>query len=183
MGLPTIKTSRLILKPFQLSDSKAVQLLAGDIKVAATTATIPHPYEEIDAESWIKTHLEKWTERKSLTLSIRLKETEKLIGAIELILNLQHKRAELAYWIGVPFWNKGYCTEASKAIVSYGFDQLDLQKVTAHHMLKNPASGKVMEKLGMKKEGIFEKHFIRFGEFQDMVAYGLLKENFKLSTQ
>ncbi|MDP7322241.1 MAG: GNAT family N-acetyltransferase [Bacteriovoracaceae bacterium] len=179
MQLPIIKTSRLILKPFQIDDSKSVHLLADDIKIASTTGTIPHPYKLSDAESWINTHVDNWQKKNSLTLSVCLNEKNKIIGAIELILKLQHKRAELAYWIGFPFWNRGYCTEASKAIVSYGFNQLDLRKITAHHMLSNPASGKVMEKLGMKREGVFEQHFIRFGEFQDMAAYGVLRENFK----
>lgn len=79
--------------------------------------------------------------------------------------------------MGEPYWNQGYCTEAANTLVGFAFANLGLIKITSHHMASNPASGKVMLKLGMKKEGYFEKHFLKFGVLQDMIFYGLLKDS------
>ncbi len=72
-------------------------------------------------------------------------ETDELIGAIGLTLSKKYDHAEMGYWIGVPFWGKGYCTEAAKIVLQYGFEELKLNRIFAHHMTNNPASGKVMD--------------------------------------
>ena len=120
-ALPTLATARLVLRPFRLEDAPTVQRLAGVREVAATTLTVPHPYPDGAAEAWIATHAGAWAERKVLTLAVTLREDGALVGAVGLALVMADRRAELGYWIGVPWWNRGFATEASRALVDFGF--------------------------------------------------------------
>lgn len=98
-----------------------------------------------------------------------------LMGAIGLEFNHQSRLAELGYWIGVPYWNKGYTTEAARALLEYGFNTLGLNRIQARHMTNNPASGRVMQKLGMTYEGTHRQATRRFGEYQDLAVYAILR--------
>lgn len=175
---PEIKTTRLLLRPFAIADAPRVQELAGAKEVYATTLTMPHPYEDGLAEQWIASHPQQFYGGKSVTLAITLAESEVLIGAIGLRIQSQHRRAELGYWIGVPYWNNGYCTEAAVAIIEYGFDVLDLHKVTSRYIIGNHASARVMVKVGMRKEGELVDEIRKDGIFRSIGLYGLVKRDF-----
>lgn len=172
-----ITTERLILRRFTLADAPDVQRLAGDKLIAATTLEIPHPYENGMAEQWISTHLKEIEEGKLSNFAITLKETGQLIGAIGLHINARFNRAELGYWVGVPYWNKGYCTEAARAVLKHGFEDLKLHRIFAHYFSNNPASGKVMEKIGMKYEGYLRQHACKDGQYFDLIMYAILKSD------
>ena len=77
-----------------------------------------------------------------------------------------------------PFWRKGYATEATKSIIQYGFEHLGLNRLTSSHMVKNPASGKVLQNSGMIKEGKLKEHILKRSEYHDLILYGLTKEQF-----
>lgn len=175
---PILKTSRLLLRPFDISDAKRVQDLAGDIKVATHTLNIPHPYEDGMAEGWINTHKEHLEQDKTVTYAVIMNETQELIGAISLMLNLKHKKAEIGYWFGVPYWNNGYCTEATTEIIKFGFLQLGLNKIIACAMAENTGSWRVMEKAGMGFEGIRRQEVLKWGEFKDLKYYYILKDDY-----
>ena len=115
MQQPTIDTARLILRPFTLADAPTVQRLAGASEVADTTLNIPHPYPDGAAEQWIATHVENFNAGDGATCAIVLRATSELCGAMGLDISRRHRRAELTYWIGVPYWNQGYATEAAAA--------------------------------------------------------------------
>ncbi len=85
-------------------------------------------------------------------------------------------RAELGYWIGEPFWNHGYCTEAARAFLDYAFGAVGLVRVHASHFSRNPASGRVMRKIGMKYEGCRRCHAKKWDKLEDLDLYGILKE-------
>ena len=171
---PTINTERLILRPFQISDADQVQTLAGAYEVYRTTLNIPHPYEDGMAEKWIASHASLFYDGRGVNLAITLKSDHTLIGAIGIGITKPHHRAELGYWIGVPYWGQGNCTEAAVAIIEYGFSELGLHKVTSRYMAGNPASGRVMEKAGMVREGTLRDELHKDGEFHDIVVFGLL---------
>jgi RimJ/RimL family protein N-acetyltransferase len=176
-SIPTLTTDRLILRPFQLSDAKRVQALAGHPSVAATTATIPHPYPDGAAEAWIEKHAESFEKGVAVQFAIGLKESTELIGCIDLFgVSEKHRKAEMGYWIGVDYWNKGYCSEAAIALVRFGFEHFKLNKVTSRHMSSNPASGRVMLKAGLKKEGVLRQEFEKNGGLVDIEVYGILRE-------
>jgi RimJ/RimL family protein N-acetyltransferase len=173
-ALPTLETARLRLRPFSAADAPDVQRLAGAREIAATTLTVPHPYEEGFAEQWIATHGPSFTEGKSLTLAVTENGSGALIGAVGLALTPRDQRAELGFWIGVPYWGRGYATEAARAMVQYGIRVLGLHRIMARHMAHNLASGRVMQKIGMTREGVLREHAYKWGRYEDLVVYALL---------
>lgn len=176
---PTFETERLILRPFQLSDAKTVQRLAGNKEITSRTGMIPYPYPDGLAESWIQGHAEAFARGTSVICAITAKQSGEIIGCMALEgISKTHQKGEVAYWIAVDHWNKGYCSEAGHAVVKYAFEQLQLNKITSRHKATNPASGKVMQKLGMKYEGTLRQEMFKDGEFHDLVVYGLLKSEY-----
>ena len=175
--IPVIKTERLILRPFELSDASDVQRYAGDYDIARTVANIPYPYEDGMAEEWINSHAEKFEENNELTLAITHKQKKYLIGAIGLVrIAAEHQHAEMGYWIGKPFWGNGYCSEAARALLDFSFNSLKLNRVFAFHFAHNPASGRVLQKIGMTHEGRLRKHIIKWDDYVDLEVYGILIE-------
>ncbi len=172
---PTLHSTRLILRPFALSDAKDVQRLAGDRAIADTTLNIPHPYEDGTAEEWISTHQPRYESGELANFAVTLREEDALVGAIGLMITPRFDRAELGYWIGKPYWNNGYCTEAGRAVLRYGFQTLNLNRIHASHMTRNPASGRVMQKLGMVHEGTVKQHSKKWDVFEDLELYGIIK--------
>lgn len=171
---PTLHTERLVLRPFTLDDAPTVQRLAGAREVADTTLTIPHPYLDGEAEAWISAHREAWEKASRGTFAI-VSNTDGLVGAIGLHFRLEHRRAELGYWVGLPFWNRGYATEAARAVIRYAFSSLPLDRIHAAHLTRNPASGRVMIKAGMQFEGVRRQHVVRWGRAEDLAEYAILR--------
>ena len=169
-----IETERLILRTFAPGDAAAVQSLAGHWEVYKNTRTIPHPYEDGMAEAWIAAHPEQLKQGTTIPLAITLKSSGELMGAISLKISKEDFRGELGYWLGMPFWGKGYCTEAARAMVNFGFQSLNLHKITAKHIESNPASGRVMIKLGMKLEGILLDEEYKVDQFHNLLVYGVI---------
>jgi ribosomal-protein-alanine N-acetyltransferase len=177
----TLETERLILRPFSLEDGPRVMYLAGEREIAMNTGTIPHPYEQGMAEEWISPHQELFEKREAVIFAICLRKTEELIGAIGIEVNRDHDCGELGYWVGKPYWNQGYCTEAARIAIEYAFCALELNRIGAIHFTRNPASGRVMQKIGMRYEGERRQAMKRWGEYVDIACYGLLREEIKLS--
>jgi len=172
---PILETERLILRPFQLNDAKNVQRLAGRKEVAETT-NLPHPYTVEMAEEWIKTHEPAYREDRGAAYAITLKDTGELVGAISLMdITPLGNHARIGFWVGVPHWNKGYCTEAGRAILEYGFRVRGLNRVHTGYMRSNYASGRVLEKLGLAYEGTQRQHITRLGKHEDLVLVGILR--------
>lgn len=173
--IPTLRTARLVLRPFKMEDASTVQRLAGAREIADTTLSIPHPYADGVAEAWISRHQERFDSGRGLPLAITLGSTGELVGAMGLAISPQHLRAGLGYWIGREYWNRGYCTEAARELVQFGFEQLGLQRITGEHLRRNPASGRVMRKIGMRHEGTLRQHVQKWDRLEDIEFYGILK--------
>jgi ribosomal-protein-alanine N-acetyltransferase len=176
---PELKTERLILRPFKVSDASDVRRLAGEREIADTTLNIAHPYEEGMAEAWISTHKEGFEAGRLCNFAITLHDSGSLIGAMGLVITSRFDHAELGYWVGRPYWGRGYCTEAANAVIRYGFAGLGLHRIHASHFARNPASGRVMRNLGMKQEGILREHVKKWGKYEDLVVFGLLKHEWE----
>lgn len=181
MEMPVLLTRRLRLRPFELADAPEVRRLAGAREIAATTQNIPHPYPEGAAEAWILTHPGAWERREALSLAVVLHADDTLVGSIGLELALPDERAEIGYWVGVPYWGHGYATEASQALVAWAFEMLPIQRIHARHVASNPASGAVMRKLGMSPEGRQRRQVVKWGVADDLMLYGILREEFEAS--
>lgn len=176
---PTLETERLRLRPFTPADAPFVQELAGDRDVASTTRLIPHPYPPGMAEAWIGSLSEKYRNQEFVAFCITDKATQAVMGSLGLILSSTDDHAELGYWVGRPFWNQGFCTEAAYAVCTYAFRTVKLHRVYAKCMTRNPASIRVMEKLGMQREGVLRQHRKKWGVYEDLVLCAVLRDEFR----
>ncbi|MGF1568151.1 MAG: GNAT family N-acetyltransferase [Nodosilinea sp.] len=173
---PVLLTSRLMLRPFTLADLSDLVVLAGDREVAAMTLSIPHPYTAEHGREWISQQPQRRAEGKAVNFAIAL-PNHTLCGSIGLGLNSAQNLAELGYWVGQPYRGQGYATEAARAVIDFGFGTLGLNRINATHFSDNPASGRVMEKLGLVYEGGRRRHTLKWGEYRDIKLYGLLRED------
>lgn len=174
--MAVLQTARLRLRPFVLGDASDVQRLAGEYDVAANTLRTPHPYPPGFAETWILGHRSAFEREEEVRLAMVQLEDGALVGAIGLMLNPPDRNAELGYWLGKPFWGLGYATEAGRAMLDYGFTALGLERIHAAHFARNPASGRVLLKLGMRHEGLLRRHVLKWGVLEDVDKYGILRE-------
>lgn len=149
MKQPDLKTERLLLRRFRLDDASEVQNLAGNFNVSIMTLNIPYPYEPGMAEEWIGSHQDYWEAKARVAYAIVKRDSQQLLGTISLV-RIDGSEAELGYWIGEPYWGMGYCTEAARELIQFSFQKLGLKKIVAEHLTSNTASGKVMEKAGMR---------------------------------
>jgi len=172
---PKIETKRLTLRMYSLNDAPELQRLIGDRDIALTTINIPHPYEDGMAEQWIQTAKGKFEKGEAVHFAIVHRAQHFFIGGIGLTVDKQNEVAELGYWIGKPHWNQGYCTEAAQAVLRYGFEVLGLNRIQARHFTRNPVSGRVMQKIGMKQEGHLRQAVKKWGKFEDWESYGILR--------
>lgn len=173
------KTDRLILNSFKIEEAELVSKLAGDYRVVEMTASIPYPYETQMAVEWLNSHEKQKEEHGNHIFAIRLKDTMQLIGCINIGFNEKHDRGYMGYWIGYDFWGQGYCTEALKEIIKYGFSFKNINKIWAEHKTLNIPSGRVMEKAGMTHEGVMRKHYKqKDDEYLDMSIKSILREEF-----
>ncbi len=176
---PILATERLTLRPFIADDAFDVERLAGRREIADTTLNIPHPYPHGGAAEWIRSHGPAWNDGISATFAIVGKKTGALVGAIGLMIKAEHRRAELGYWIALDCWNRGYATEASRRLLDFGFEVLGLHRIEARHFLRNPASGRVMQKLGMEHEGVERDWAFKWDRFETLAVYSILEPEWR----
>jgi RimJ/RimL family protein N-acetyltransferase len=178
-SFPTLTTERLVLRQFALSDAPTIQRLAGAPEIAAGTF-MPHPYEDGMAEQWITDQQANYEQGLQYNFAIVLAAENVLIGSIGFVLTSAHQHAQLGYWIGVPYWNQGYCTEAARAVIQFGLRTLALNRIWAPHFKSNPASGHVLQKIGMQYEGCQRQHYRYNDRFEDTLLYGILHQDLLL---
>jgi [ribosomal protein S5]-alanine N-acetyltransferase len=175
-GKPTLRTARLILGEFTLRDAGDVQRLAGAREIADTTLAIPHPYELKHALAWIEQQQQERQGSASLTFAVRLLSQGTLIGSVGLRdIDPEHRQAELGFWIGRDWWGQGYAREAARAVLRLGFETLELNRICAHHLARNPASGRVLLAIGMQREGLLRQRVRKWGKYEDVAVYAMLR--------
>ena len=173
--IKSITTKRLILRPFHKSDAENVTRLCNNYNLFKNTLTLPYPYTIDHALTWIENHADNFHANKLYEFAITDKKSGELYGAIALSNNQKFQNGEIAYWIGEEYWGNGYATEAAEAILHFAFIEKQYHRVYARYFHTNLASGKVMQKLGMKQEGILKEHVKKEGIFVDLVYYGIIK--------
>ncbi len=114
--------------------------------------------------------------KESYTWAIAKLETNELMGCISLILN-RHSGAEMGYWLGAPYWNQGFMTEAARAVIDAGFSRLGLHRVVARHFVRNPASGHVMQKSSMTLIGTMRDSWLKAGVYESEIWYEILSDH------
>ncbi len=142
-----LNTPRLTLRPFDRTDAKSVQKLAGTWSVASMLARVPYPYENGMAEEWIGSHDALRDAGTSFTYAVT--KCGHLIGCVG-IDRSEEGDYEIGYWLGQPFWGKGYATEAARAVKDAAVNALSLTRMVSGHFVENPISGRVLTKLGFR---------------------------------
>jgi [ribosomal protein S5]-alanine N-acetyltransferase len=145
---PTLHTERLVLRAFTLDDAPALRQLARAREVARTMLHLPHPYEEGMAEEWIAGLRPAFEAGTRAPFAVTLCEGATLVGTVSLFIDERERAGLLGFWVGLPYWSKGYVTEAVAEVVRYGFEERGLQRIRANHFGSNTASGKVLRRSG-----------------------------------
>jgi ribosomal-protein-alanine N-acetyltransferase len=177
---PRLTTPRLLLRAFTEADMPRLLALAGDYEVAKNTLNIPHPYTEADARHWLHLTRQSHAQQSAYDFALELRATGEFVGGMGLTLEPRFDRAEAGYWLGQPYWGRGLTTEALAALLHFGFTELRLNKIFATHIAENPASGRVMQKNGMRKEGELVQHTKRDGRYHDLWQYRLTRQEYGL---
>lgn len=177
---PVLITERLFLRPLVEEDASCVQVLAGDERISRLTLNIPHPYKDGLAEAWIQRCANKLVDGTGVTLAVTEKQSGDVLGAVNVEIDPVHSRGEIGYWIGVPYWGRGYATEAAKSLVRYVFIEKGLHRIQGRYLACNIASGCVLTTLGFHQEGVLRQHDLRPWGFEDVVICGLLKADWQV---
>jgi RimJ/RimL family protein N-acetyltransferase len=149
-GVPnTLRTARLILRPPQAEDARAIATLANDIRIAQNTLRLPYPYSAADAHAWLR--FVNGTEGEATYLVTLTSGT--VIGACGVDLREGQSR-ELGYWLGTHYWGQGYATEAARAVIDHAFGELGCEELQSGARVSNPASRRVLEKCGFQWSGV-----------------------------
>lgn len=176
-----LETKRLLLKPYEHEFADAIYSVVSQAEIADTMITIPHPYPKALVNKWIAYLQHSAKQGTAVEFAVFLKEDpEKYIGNCGLVsISSSHQKAEIAYFIDKNEWGKGYATEVASFMLSYGFEVLGLERIYGHCMSRNPASRKVMEKVGLQFEGTL-RHDIKKGEdFEDLDLLGMTRFDYE----
>lgn len=177
--LPLLETQNLILSKVETEDIPTIVELMEEKSISDNTCHIPYPYSEKDAVFWLGLIKEGLDKNNGFSFAIRNKD-KKFLGAIGLH-DRGSKTAEIGYWLGKPYWNKGFASEAAQEIIKFGFENLDFDKIIGIIFPFNPASGKVLEKVGMQQEKILENQTEKNGVKFHNIQYSITKDAFNAS--
>lgn len=162
-----------MLRPFTMADgSEVLRLIAGDEEIARNTLRIPYPYTLAHAEEWLSRHDSM---KNEIVLAITLRDGGALAGCVGIVVNANDRRGEIGYWIAREHRRRGLTTEAVRRMIAYAFDELALNRIEAEHFARNPASGRVMLKCGMRREGTLRQRHIKWEEPVDCEIYSILR--------
>lgn len=168
-----IETARLRLRPWRLGDVDDVFAYAQDGEWSRFLRILPRPYERSHAEQFVARQLLANRETRP-SWAVTLEGSA--IGGVNLTIQREHNRAEAGYSIGRKHWNRGFCSEAVRAVIDAAFEACPgLNRICAMADLENGASQRVMEKLGMKKEGVLRQNRVERGESIDEAWWGILR--------
>ena len=183
MKFETLETERLMLIPMTECEEKYYPELArllNDKDIYENTESLPYPYTEAHAKEYVSGATKRY-EKGMLDYMILLKESSQLVGGVAFAHQKLNHSGALSFWTGTEFWNLGYCSEAIKRILFQAFTSWEINRIFAYHFLFNKGSEKVMQKNGMKFEGILREYKYKKGQFYDVGLYAILKSDFEMS--
>ena len=176
-SMPVLVTDRLVIRPVKRQDAKDIFAYAADPDVARYVLWEPHR-SVADTKRYIRYIRALYRRGLPASWAVTLRESGRVIGTIGLMwYSESNSAAEVGYSFSKSFWNRGYATEALRAVTDSVFTSLPVNRLEAQHDIRNPASGRVMEKCGMQKEGILRQRIRNKGEFIDTVLYSLLRSD------
>ena len=146
---PRLRTQRLVLRAPRLDDAKTIATLLNDRRIAENTLRIPHPYGIADAQAFIAGA----NANSGETVFLITERGTTVLGACG-VAEQPTAPPEIGYWLAVPFWGRGYATEAARAVVDYAFEHLGYEALHAGARVSNAASRRVLEKCGFQWTGV-----------------------------
>jgi len=178
-GTKTVETARLTLRALVPTDAAMMfRNWTSDENVTCFLRWDAHKSVE-DTQKMVAKWVESYRQDSTYYWGMYLKNGE-MIGSIGVtVTSEQDLKGELGYKLGSRWWNRGYATEAAKAVIDYMFRNTDMERLDAVYSAKNPASGRVMEKAGMNCEGLLRHYYKTRDGFHDCYIYALLREDWE----
>lgn len=182
-GMPRLETQRLTLRKAAMSDAADLYEYGRDPRVAEHV--LWEAYQSIhEARAYVRYLQRQYRSQAPSSWCIEHKESGKVIGTIGLMWwNQEHQSAEIGYSLSRAYWNQGLMTEALVEVIRYCFEELNLHRLEAQHECSNPASGRVMEKVGMQREGLLRGRLRNKGRYVDVYLYAILREDWTARTR
>ncbi|MFD1334293.1 GNAT family N-acetyltransferase [Oceanobacillus iheyensis] len=174
---PRLDTNRLFLRQVEESDTEDIFAYASDPLLTTHVTWDAHQTLQ-DTQNFIQFACKQYEENGVGPWAIVWKETNQVIGTIDLIWNKKHHSAELAYAISREFWRQGIGTEAIRKIIDFGFNKMELERIQARCVPENIASYRLMETVGMTYEGTLRKSMFRKGKQDDLKMYAILQSEY-----
>jgi len=174
-----IETARLVLRAPADSDVEAIVAQLSDPVVSATTARIPHPFGPDDAMGWIDKCRHEREAGEGLALIIERRADRALVGAAGIYLQTAVAPVILGYWIGRPYWRQGYATEAARGLLDHAFAALAIERVHASVYPGNPASMRVLAKLGFRVVGPIREPAPARGGMRDAILHEIRADEWR----
>lgn len=168
-----IATERLIIRKFTYEDWRCVHEYTSDFNV------MKYMPEGVFSEEYSKEFVIKNSSENARNFPVLLKKDQTLIGHIEFHKYFGEHTYEIGWVFNPKYYNKGYASEASYSILKYGFETMKLHRIIATCQPENIPSYRVMEKIGMRREGFFKKCIPQGNEWWDEYYYALLDEEWK----
>lgn len=173
--LPTLETERLILRPLRMSDARDLFAYARDPQVSRHVLWETHESLR-DSRQFLRGAIRQYRQGLPGSFAITLKGSGRMIGTIGFMwVNREYSSAEVGYSLSREYWNQGIMTEALRRVISFGFQELRLNRIEAQHEVDNPASGRVMAHAGMQYEGVLRQRIKNKGKFVDVALYAILR--------
>ena len=171
----TIKTERLVLRPYRPADVDDLYRNVQDKRIHAMTAALPHPYTKKNAVEWIAmNNATAHRKKKKDRLAFAVEYKKEVVGSIGLH-KLEAHKAEIGYWLAPHAWGKGLMTEAVSAVTKYALGTLKLRRIYATAFVNNKASQRVLEKAGYRHEGLMKNSHLKNGRCVDATLYAKVK--------
>lgn len=177
--LPVLKTSRLVLTPLAQLHLNRFMTVASERTIADTTISVPYPLTEFGARALTDRAVAEGVEGRGAHFAVAIRPDEDtLVGYVAIKpIDREHDKGELSFWLEERHGGQGYTTEAAHATVAFGFGELQLNRICAYHMARNPASGRVLTKLGFRQEGLLRQGARKWGIYEDALLWARLRQD------
>jgi RimJ/RimL family protein N-acetyltransferase len=172
----TIQTKRLTLRAFAPEDTARLAALAGSRQISDTMISVPHPFTTAMAADAIHRYRTEHAAGTDVHFAVEESCTSEIVGYVAIRhIDREHLEGELSFWIDADSSGRGFATEAARAAVDYAFDVLGLNRICAYHMVRNDASRRVLERVGMQREGYLRQRVRKGGVFEDVLLWAVVR--------
>ena len=176
-SMPTLETPRLVLRRIAMRDANDIFAYSSDVQVARHV--LWSAQRNIgEAREYCRYMIRQYRADAPSSWGIVEKKTQQMVGTIGYMsYSEENETVEIGYSLARWLWNGGYMTEALSRVIDYTFESMRINRIEAQHELDNPASGRVMEKCGMRREGVLRQRLYNKGKFVDVALYSILRSD------